>query len=92
MVSQLTALSLLGVDGRRFLERVVPLCGGHVVPLGNLRLVSLDVAEAALHAIADAGDDVQAAEDGVGDLDEQPDTLDAVLAHVGRRRGVGSAR
>jgi hypothetical protein len=85
-VSQETSLQLLGVDSRRYLELVVPLCKGAVVSLGKLRLVPLDDAEAALRRLA--ANDGASGEEGCDEERDggQPETVDAVLAALGRVR------
>jgi hypothetical protein len=88
-VSQETCLQVLGVDARRYLELVLPACAGQVTRLGKLRLVPLDAAEVALRALAAAGDDVDGAAVDAAEHEEavrQPQTVDEVLAAVGRRR------
>ena len=87
-VSQENCRELLGVDARRFLELVVPLCAGHVTPLGKLRLVPLDVAEERLHARArhQEPDDGESVDDDHDDDAPQPESMDEVLAAIGKRR------
>jgi hypothetical protein len=84
MVSQLTSLPLLGIDARRYLDHVVPLCGEAVVRLGKLRLVPVDVAVTVLQGLA-APQDAATEPDGPND-DEQPRSIDDVLARVGLER------
>lgn len=85
-VSQENCAALLGVNPRRFLEHVVPLCGGHVVKLGKLRLVPLDVAIAKLRALA-SSDDVEGIDLTRDDDDDpQPQTADDVLRALGKTR------
>ena len=84
-VSQETCLAVLGVDARRYLELVVPLCKGDVSAIGKLRLVPLDVAEAAIRALAKAGDNET--DDGAAAVDPgEPRTVDEVLARLGWER------
>lgn len=78
-VSQLTSLLLLGVDPRRYLDLVVPLCRGHVTELGKLRLIPLDVAVEALRSLANAEPAAP-----VADTDDEAPTRDAILARIGR--------
>jgi hypothetical protein len=78
LVSQLTSLQVLGVDGRRWLEAVWPRCAG-ATKLGKLRLASLD---AALRVLA-ATEVAEAASD---DAPDDLASVDAVLRAVGRRR------
>jgi hypothetical protein len=86
-VSQLTSLSMLGVQPRLFLERVIPLCGGSVVRLGKLRLVALDVVVDALQKLALSNDAVVPDDDVVDeDNDDEFASADAFLAKLGRRR------
>lgn len=82
MVSQLTALALLGVDPRRYLDLVIPKCSGHVTALGKLRLVPLDIAVAKLSELA-AGDGAPIS-DEANEVDDQPTTAAGVLAALGR--------
>lgn len=84
-VSQETSLQLLGVDARRYLDLVVPLCKGAVVSLGKLRLVPLDDAEAALRGLA-SNDSTSSEVDDDDVRVGQPETVDAVLAAIGRVR------
>jgi hypothetical protein len=83
MVSQLNSLPLLGVDPRRFLDLVVPACC-QVVPLGRLRIVSLDDAIEALRSLANDG--AKTAEEGRRCDALQPETVDQVLAALGMER------
>jgi hypothetical protein len=83
MVSQLTCLSLLGVDPRRYLDHVVPLCTGHVVPLGKLRLIPLDRAVDALRSLS--VDESTASDHHPVDIVEGV-TADTLLARLGRTR------
>ena len=83
-VSQENCRELLGIDARRFLELLLPLCTGHVTPLGKLRLVPLGVAEDRLQAHARDGDPT--GDDDQRELEPQPETADEVLAMLGRRR------
>ncbi|HSY22819.1 MAG TPA: hypothetical protein VK841_11925 [Polyangiaceae bacterium] len=82
MVSQLTCLQLLGVDPRRYLDEVVPRCKGDVTSLGQLRIVPLDIAVAALRrlALTDQGEEAPAR------VERQPETADEVLAALGLER------
>jgi len=79
MVSQLNCEPLLAVDPRRYLDLVLPLCKGHVIPVGKLRLVPLDVAVDALRGLTVYGDD----EAPPADDPRQPETAEAVLAALG---------
>ncbi len=86
LVSQLTSIAILGIDERRFLDRVVPLCRPHVTRFGKLRLIPIDVAVAKLRELADGDEAVNptvAANDGAA---SEPRTVDEVLARVGHRR------
>jgi hypothetical protein len=84
-VSQENCLQVLGVDARRFLERVVPTCKASVVSLGKLRLVPIDDAEAALRRLATpAGQHSDDGDDNPVDL--QPQTPEEVLAKLGLER------
>ena len=81
LVSQLTCLLLLGIDRRRYLELLVPLCRGHVTRLGKLRLIPLDVALAKLGELAiDADDEPANDSSDAAEHDRQPETLTEVLA------------
>ena len=81
-VSQENTRELLGIDARRFLERVVPLCRPSVTALGKLRLVPIDVAEEAIRRLASA--EVETSTDGD---DPQPETAAAVLSALGKEPG-----
>jgi hypothetical protein len=85
-VSQLTSLSMLGIQPRLFLERVVPLCGGAVVRLGKLRLVALDTVVDALQKLALSSDAGAPADVVSEDDDDEITSADAFLARLGRRR------
>ncbi|HSY24213.1 MAG TPA: hypothetical protein VK841_18930 [Polyangiaceae bacterium] len=84
MVSQLNSEPTIGIDPRRFLDHLVPLCKGDVTKLGKLRLVPLDVAVEALRRLAETGegDDAESGEP----TERQPETADAVLAALGMER------
>jgi hypothetical protein len=80
-VSQLSSLPLLGVDGRRYLDFIVPACRPNVVHVGKLRLVELARAVEALRAMApDDG-----TEPGETAADPQPETVDGVLRQLGKQ-------
>lgn len=82
MISQLTSMPLIGVDERRFLDVVVPMCRDVVVSVGRLRLVPLDIAVERLRATA-VGADAEAPDSDVS----QPETAAAVLARLGKEVG-----
>ena len=83
-VSQLSCAALLGVDPRRFLDVVVPLCRPDVVHVGKLRLIEVARAVDVLRGMV-AGD---GAEGPTTDEDEpgQPETAEEVLAALGLER------
>jgi len=89
-VSQETAFAILGIAPRKFRELLVPMCRGFVVRVGKSALIPVDVAEGKLRSLAaDAGaaevdDDTEF--NGDGRDDEQPQTVDAILHALGRRR------
>jgi len=84
MVSQLTCLVLLGIDPRRYLELLLPLCAGQVTALGKLRLVPLDVAVAKLGELAtDCDLNIGIAPENDHGDDDQPTSVNDVLARVG---------
>lgn len=86
-VSQENCFAVLGVDPRRYLDRVVPLCRGHVVALGKLRLTPLDVAEEKLREVAAAqSSEAAGAECGEDKDPDQPASINDVLRAVGRAR------
>jgi hypothetical protein len=90
-VSQETAFAVLGITPRKFREVLVPMCHGFVVRVGKSALIPVDVAEGKLCLLAVDGHAVDA-EDGPGLTDEPPDdeqpqTVDAILHALGRRRG-----
>lgn len=81
-VSQLTALPLLGIDARRYLQ----LLAAHEVPhakLGKLRVAMLDDVRTILRELAAVPEGAQ--RDGNEEA-PQPETGDAVLAAMGLRR------
>jgi hypothetical protein len=92
-VSQLTSLAALGIDERRFLEQVVPLCRS-VAKVGRLRVVPVAEALRALEKLAPADEaptrDVSGQAPSVAKTgeDEAIDfaSPDEVLARLGRRR------
>lgn len=83
LVTQLNCEAVIGVNARRYLEIVVPLCNGHVVSLGKLRAIPVDVVLEKLRsrAIDDTGKTEPTFDDH-----EQFDTPDAVLARIGMRK------
>jgi hypothetical protein len=85
-VSQDTSFAVLGLTPRKFLDLLVPRCGGEVVRIGRTVLVPLEVAEARLRCLAG---DSAAVEAQLDDEDGQPASVDQVLASVGMRRRVG---
>jgi len=90
-VSQENCFAVLGVDPRRYLERVVPLCRGHVIALGKLRLTPIDVAEEKLRDMAATPSADVSVPDGDEDQDDdedegQPRSVNEVLRAVGRAR------
>jgi hypothetical protein len=82
MISQLNSEPGIGVDHRRFLDQVVPLCRPHVMAVGRLRIVPLEVALDALQQMVLSGDSDPPADDHA-DVPAQPETEDAVLAELG---------
>jgi hypothetical protein len=91
-VSQENCFAVLGVDPRRYLERVVPICQGHVIALGKLRLTPIDVAEEKLREMAAAPSVDASAPDSDEHQDDddedegQPRSVNEVLRAVGRAR------
>jgi hypothetical protein len=85
-VSQDTSFAVLGLTPRKFLDLLVPRCRGDVVRVGRTILLPIEVAEAALHAMAGNSTEVEAELD---DDDAQPTSVDEILASVGVRRKVG---
>lgn len=81
--SQLNCEQLLGVNSRRYLDIFLPLCAGHVIPLGKLRLVPLEVAVDALRSMAIA-DGSPAVDAGDSDDDDLPVTAEQVRRRMGR--------
>jgi hypothetical protein len=82
-VSQDSSPALLGLSPRKFLEVIVPKCAGDVVRVGRTVLLPIEAAEAALRSLrAEASVTVQEDERG----DEQPESVDAVLASVNMKR------
>jgi hypothetical protein len=82
MISQLNVEPLFGINDRRFLDDVVPRCRPHVIELGRLRLVPVDVMVEALRGIAPAegprtNDEVTMVDD------DQPTTAAGVLERLG---------
>lgn len=82
-VTQKTSFAVLGIDERPFLEQVVPLCEGHVVSLGKLRAIPVDVVLERLRSKAAAGSTVPSP---VTTADDQPESADGVLKALGLRR------
>lgn len=86
-VSQLNVEPLFGVNSGRYLEKIVPhpICAGHLVKLGKLRLLPVRVVAAALEALAavDIGT-TDAIPVTVGD--HQPQSPDDFLRAIGMRR------
>lgn len=87
MVSQLTAIAILGVDERRFLELLVPRCRG-VAQVGRLRLVEVTEALRVLRELAPAGDETPAETAAANDAHEerQASTAEEFLASLRRPR------
>jgi hypothetical protein len=89
-VSQDTAFAVLGIAPRKFREVLVPMCRGFVVRVGKSALIPVDVAEDKLRSLAagpegvDEEHDRELMEDTPDD--EQPQTADAILHALGRRR------
>jgi hypothetical protein len=82
-VSQETSFAVLGLPPRKFLEALVPRCQDDVVRIGRTVLLPIEAAEAALRSLrAEASVTVQEEERG----DEQPESVDAVLASVNMKR------
>lgn len=89
-VSQETAFAVLGITPRKFREWIVPMCRGFVARVGKSALIPVDVAEGKLRSLAaaaeglDAEDDSELEEDPPDD--DEPQTVDAILHALGRRR------
>jgi hypothetical protein len=84
-VSQETAFTVLGLAPRKFLDVLVPRCRADVVRVGRTVLLPTEVAEVALRSLtAD-----RATTPEHNDDDEQPATVDAILASVGMHRRTG---
>lgn len=82
LVSQENCLAVIGVNPQRYLEKIVPLCAGHVAELGKLRIIPVAVVLDAVRRLAsmrtnDAAIDVEIADEH---------TTDSLLASVGMRR------
>jgi hypothetical protein len=90
VVSQLNCQPLLGIDDRRYLEQLLPLCKGHVAPLGRLRLVPVAVAMAAIAKLAASTSASNEERDEITieeqDDDNAPRTADEALARLGVRK------
>ena len=91
-MSQENCFAVLGVDPRRYLDRVVPLCRGHVVSLGKLRLTPVDVAEEKLRELTTIQGDTERFGSERDDDEDQPRSIDDVLRAVGRERTSSSER
>ena len=69
-VSQETSYALLGINGRKFLEMIVPRCQGQVTRLGQTAMVPVDVVVECLARLA--------ANDGDDDADYDMDVRRAI--------------
>ena len=86
LVTQLNCDAVIGVDPRRYLEKVVPLCPGHVAEIGKLRAVPVAVVLEAMRTLAGTrATEAGATPIALGD-DDELDTADKVLARLGMRR------
>jgi hypothetical protein len=84
MVSQLTSEAVLGCNARRYLEEIVPIVEAHgflVARIGKLRIASVEEVESALLAPRAEG----MTEQKTSIDDGAPESVSAVLAHLGRR-------
>ena len=82
-VSQLTCVPLLGIDARRYLD----LVREHDLPrtrVGKLVLVEVRVISSLLSHLAVDGDSASTEPTVVVDDDDEPTTVDGVLARIGR--------
>ena len=86
-VSQETAFTVLGLTSRKFLDVLVPRCRADVVRVGRTVLLPTEVAEVALRSLT--GDHATATPEHDADDDEQPVTVDSILASVGMHRRTG---
>ena len=86
-VSQETAFTVLGLTPRKFLDVLVPRCRADVVRVGRTVLLPTEVAEVALRSLT--GGRATTVPEREGDDDEQPATVDAILASVGMHRRTG---
>jgi hypothetical protein len=84
-VSQENCAAILGVNARRYLERVVPRCKDRVISVGKLRLIAIDDAEAALRGLA-ASAGTSSDDEGDEPQERQPQTTEEVLAMLGLER------
>lgn len=85
LITQINCKAVIGVDERRYLEQVVPLCKGHVASVGKLRAVPVGVVlDVMARLAASEGAHVQDSSDD--DSDDAPTTADEVLARLGMKR------
>lgn len=82
LVTQLNCEAVIGVNERRYLESVLPLCEGHVIEIGKLRAVPVDVLLEKLSARVA----LVAERPSVERTAPQPTSADDVLADLGLRR------
>ncbi len=83
LVTQLNCEAVIGVNGRRYLESIVPRFAGHVIAIGKLRAIPADVLLERLRGLPSpsAEEPIETADD-----DKQPETADGVLRAIGLRR------
>ncbi len=84
VVTQENCASVLGIDPRRYLERIIPLCAGHVAQLGRLRAIPVSIVLQKLREIARtaAGGELTPAVAA----DDELQSVDDVLRALGMRR------
>lgn len=80
LVTQINCEAVLGIDARRYLERVLPLCRGHVISIGKLRAVPVAVALAKLQELPSSDEPTPLV------LEDEPTSADDVLRRIGMRR------
>ncbi len=88
-VSQLNCMPILGIDARRYLEFIREYEVPHAC-VGKLRVAELHVLRDRLRQLAtsttlDVADDLDVQGIEPCNEDDQPETVDAVLAKLGRR-------
>ena len=84
-VSNETSFAVVGVTGRKFIERIIPRC--RESRLGHTAIVPIDEVERVVRALATADGANDEDNDATGEQeDEGPASVEAVLARLGKVR------